>query len=265
MSASPGSVQSVERVLDLVEALSAVPQGMALSELAAATGLHVSTAHRLVGALVGRGYACKDRESGKYRLTLRLFEVGSQVSKLLNLHAAVRPLLDKLAAACQEVVHLAEWDGTEMVYLYKVEPSRPMVRTGSYVGCRNPMYCTGVGKSVLAFLPDEEVANIWASSRICAYTEHTITQLDALRADLAQVRRRGYAIDDEEHEPGVRCIAVPVFGWAGRPVAAVSVAAPVFRMGDEVLQTLFGQMKQLAVEAGQLLGCVPGEDEERRR
>ena len=102
MNGSSGSVQSVARVLDITEALSTAPQGMSLSDLAATTGLHISTTHRLLGVLVERGYACKDQESGKYRLTLRLFEVGSRVSTALNLLTAAKPMLDELAADCQE-------------------------------------------------------------------------------------------------------------------------------------------------------------------
>lgn len=100
MNGSSGSVQSVARVLDITEALSTAPQGMSLSDLAATTGLHISTTHRLLGVLVERGYACKDQESGKYRLTLRLFEVGSRVSTALNLLTAAEPMLDELAADC---------------------------------------------------------------------------------------------------------------------------------------------------------------------
>lgn len=257
MNTSSGSVQSVDRVLDLVETLSTVPQGMALSDLAAATGLHISTAHRLVGALVERGYACKDLESGKYRLTLRLFEVGSQVSGVLSLLETARPMLDDLASFCNEVVHLAEWDGSDMVYLYKVEPARPMVRMGSYVGCRNPMYCTGVGKAVLAFLPDEEVDRIWKSSEICTYTEKTITDLDSMRTCLAEIRQRGYAIDDEEHESGVRCIAVPIFNWAKHAVAAASVAAPAARMDESVMNGIFPRLSGISMEVSRLLGYAP--------
>lgn len=256
MSTSPGSVQSVDRVLDLMETLSTVPQGMALSDLAAATGLHISTTHRLVGALVERGYACKDLESGKYRLTLRLFEVGSQVSSVLSLLEIAKPLLDDLSSFCNEVVHLTEWDGTDMVYLYKTEPARPLVRMGSYVGCRNPMYCTGVGKAVLAFLSDKEVARIWENSTICAYTEKTITDLDSLYVSLEEVRRRGYAVDDEEHELGVRCIAVPIFSWSKHPMAAVSISAPAVRMGDPVVNEIYPRLKKISMEISQLMGYV---------
>ena len=257
MGATPGSVQSVDRVLDIAEALATVPQGMLLSDLAAATGLHISTAHRLAGALVERGYACKDQESGKYRLTLRLFEIGSRVSNILNLLSAARPLLDDLAAYSQEVVHLVERDGAEVVYLYKAEPARPLVRTASFVGCRNPMYCTGVGKSILANLPEEEVERVWAESDVQAFTQYTILDLPSLRRELEQVRRQGFAVDDEEHEAGIRCVASPIFNCAGKPVAAVSISAPVSRLDQTVMVQMLPKLMNLTREISQLLGYVP--------
>lgn len=170
----------------------------------------------------------KTRRAANTGLTLRLFEVGSRVSTALNLLTAAKPMLDELAADCQEVVHLVERDNSDVIYIYKAEPARPLVRMASYVGCRNPMYCTGVGKSILAYLPDEEVIKVWDSSEIHTYTEKTITDLDTLRSSLERVRRLGYAVDDEEHEPGVRCVAAPIFNWSDHPVAAVSISAPGF-------------------------------------
>ena len=164
MRSSPGSVQSIDRVLEILETLSTAPLGMSLSDLATATNLHVSTTHRLVNVLTEHGYALKDSSSGKYRLTLRTFEIGSRVSSVWNLLSAAKPHLDELAAECQEAVHLVERDGMGIVYLYKAEPFQQLVRMSSHVGLRNPMYCTGVGKSILSLLPQDEAEEIWNTS-----------------------------------------------------------------------------------------------------
>lgn len=248
-----GSVQSIDRIFDIVETLAKFPQGMPLSDLAAATGLHVSTAHRLVQSLARRGYALKDR-NGRYRLTLRLYEIGSQVSGVLNLLTIARPMLEQLAILSQEAVHLVERDGEDVLYLYKAEPRQQLVRMGSSVGLRNPMYCTGVGKSILAQLPDDQLAEIWKNTTVCAYTEKTITDLDTLRADLALVRQRGYAIDDEEHEKGVRCIAVAIRNSFHVPVAAISVSAPASRLDDKTMQKLYPQLAAISQELSRILG-----------
>ena len=180
------SVQSIDRVLDIAETLSSAPTGLSLSDLAAATGLHVSTAHRLVNVLADHGYALKDTTTGKYRLTLRMFEIGSRVSGIWNLLSVAKPFLDELAAFSHEAVHLVERDDNTVAYLYKAEPFQQMVYMGSQVGLRNPMYCTGVGKSILSLLSTSEVESIWSSYDICAFTPKTITSLPALMDQLEQ-------------------------------------------------------------------------------
>lgn len=254
MSAASGSVQSVDRVLDILEILSSAPLGMSLSDLSAAAGLHVSTAHRLVHVLVERGYAVKETGSGKYRLTLRTFQVGSRVSRVWDLLTAARPHLDELAAVSQEAVHLVERDGNSVVYLYKAEPFRQLVRMESRTGLRNPMYCTGVGKSILALLSPEEVEKIWDSETITAFSPSTITDLPRMQQELELTRQRGYAIDNEEHEPGVRCMAVAIRNWAGEPVAAVSISAPVNRMDETMMKKMLPRLQTAAEEISKMLG-----------
>ena len=256
MSPAHGSVQSIDRVLDIIEALSTAPQGMSLSDLAAMTDLHVSTAHRLVTALVDRGYAKKDTGRGKYRLTLRLFEIGSSASRVLGLLSASKQFLDELADFSQEAVHLVERDSDEVVYLYKSEPAQQLVRMSSCVGCRNPMYCTGVGKSILAFLPEAEAARIWDQSDIQAFTCHTITDWPAMQQEMARIRASGYAMDNEEHEHGVRCVAAPIWNWEDEPVGAISISAPVSRMDETTIQRMVPRLLSATQEISSLLGHV---------
>ena len=252
--ASAGSVQSIDRVLDILEALSAVPQGMLLTELSAKVGLHVSTTHRLVHMLLDRGYAMKEQETGKYRLTLRTFEIGSRVSSVWDLMSMAKPYLDDLASQSQEAVHLVERDGNGVVYLYKAEPFRQLVRMGSHYGLRNPMYCTGVGKSILALLPREEVDRIWNSESITAFSPNTITNLEQMHRELAQIRQRGDAIDDEEHELGVRCMAVAIRNWQGKPIAAVSISAPASRMDAAMMERMLPKLQSAAGSISAMLG-----------
>lgn len=248
------SVQSIDRVLDILEALSASPQGMALSELAAATSLHASTAHRLLASLVARGYVRKDGESGKYRLTLRLYEISRRVSTVLDLFSASKPLLEKLSNDVKEIVHLVERDGNEVVYLHKFEPLlRPIAITSS-VGLHNPMYCTGVGKSIMAYLPEKEVRTIWDNTQVIQFTPKTITTWEALQEDLSRVRERSYAVDDEEHDLGVRCIATPIYNWNGTPVGAMSISGSVARMTPEAVDEFSSKLIGTAEKISELMG-----------
>ena len=256
MAEANTSVQSLDRALDILEALSQAPQGMTLSALSAAVGLHISTTHRLVSALAARGYTAKDLLSGKYRLTLRLFAVGSRVSGVLQILEAARPLLDELAGATGEAVHLVQREGDEITYLYKAEPFVSTVRMSSCVGMRNPMYCTGVGKSILALLPERELHAIWSRTAPVQYTPATIVTLPALEQELASIRKQGYALDREEHEPGVCCAAVAIRDDRGDPVAAVSISAPPERLTGDILRAVLPRLEAIAGQISALLGAA---------
>ncbi|MCM1234610.1 MAG: IclR family transcriptional regulator [Ruminococcus flavefaciens] len=251
------SVQSVNRLLDILEVLSSVPQGMNLSDLAEATQLHISTTYRFVSVLADRGYVRKDSNSGKYRLTLRLFQISQRVSSVLELLPASEGYLEDLANFSREAVHLVERNGSEVVYLYKFEPFQHLVNMGTYVGCYNPMYCTGVGKSIMAYLSRKEVEIIWNDTDICQYTPKTITRLEDMYQELEQIRQRGFAYDNEEHEEGIRCIAAPIFNWENAPTGAVSISAPVSRMTDTATEMLAPKLLSVANEISCLLGRKP--------
>ena len=250
MKDNNNSVQSIDRVLDILEALSAAPQGLALSELAAATSLHASTAHRLLASLANRGYVRKDPQSGKYRLTLRLYEISRRVSSVLDLFTASKPILETLSNEVKEVIHLVERDGNDVVYLYKMEPfSRPISITSS-VGLHNPMYCTGVGKSIMAYLPEKEVRTIWEQTQVVRFTPKTIATWEELQADLALIRQRGYAM----HDLGVRCIAAPIYSWNGTPLGAMSISGPAVRMTDSAIAEFAPKLLYTAGEISESMG-----------
>lgn len=257
LRSASGPVQSIDRVFDIIEILATAPSGLLLSDVAAASGLHVSTAHRLLTSLIDRGYARKDHSSGKYCLTLRFFEVGCRVSGAMDLLSLARPLLDALSDFSQEAVHLVKRDGAEVVYLYKAVPVQMLIRMASYVGGRNPLYCTGVGKCILAHLPEKEVEEIWAASDVHSITENTIVDINTLKKQLSLVRQTGYAIDNEENEKEVFCMAAPIFDWQGQPVAAVSVSAPLSRMTDDAQSRILPKLLETTSEISSQLGYCP--------
>ena len=219
--ADKSGVQSVERIFQLIESLAAHPAGAGLQRLAQDTGLAKSTVHRLLASLVSLGYAAQD-ENGRYRLTLKMFELSSGIVNSMDIMDVAKVHLERLAQRTGEAVHLVIRDGQDIVYIYKTE-SGPM-RMSSRVGLRSPLYCTGVGKAILATLPADEVTNIWQHTTPQKLTTHTIVEFDALQAQLAEVRTNGYAIDDEENELGVRCVAVAIPGVGGRADSAFSIS-----------------------------------------
>lgn len=219
--ADKSGVQSVERIFQLIESLAAHPAGAGLQRLAQDTGLAKSTVHRLLASLVSLGYAAQD-ENGRYRLTLKMFELSSGIVNSMDIMDVAKVHLERLAQRTGEAVHLVIRDGQDIVYIYKTE-NGPM-RMSSRVGLRSPLYCTGVGKAILATLPADEVAQIWQHTTPQKLTAHTIVEYDALQAQLTEVRTNGYAIDDEENELGVRCVAVAIPGVGGRADSAFSIS-----------------------------------------
>lgn len=247
-SKATSAIQSVDRVFQIMELLSEYPKGLALMDICAQTGLPKATVSRMLCALSDNGYAVQDTENRKYRLTRRLFEIGSRVADSANILTAARPFLDQLARQTGEAVHLVSRVKDEVVYLYKEEGASIGVRMGSYVGLHNPMYCTGVGKSILAFLPDEEITAIWNRSEITQFTENTITTIEKLYEEINKIRSLGYALDMEEHEPGVRCIAAPILDLKRNPIAAISLSAPSIRMSADRIDALVPLVLQTAAQ-----------------
>ncbi len=225
-------LQSADRLFQIMELLSIHGRGLPLSEICKETGLPKGTASRMLSALIAHGYATQDVENRKYRLTMRMFQVGSRVADSTGVLRVAQPYLDMLAQQSQETIHLVTRMNNEVLYLYKEDGGAGYVRMASYVGLHNPMYCTGVGKSILAYLSEEELRSIWNSSEIIAYTDKTIVRLEDMRREVERIRERGYALDMEEHEEGVRCIAAPILDVNKKPIAAISLSAPAMRLDD---------------------------------
>jgi len=217
-----GGVQSVARIFELIEVLAAHPAGASLQRLAEDAHLAKSTTHRLLGSLVSLGYAAQDGETGKYRLTLKMFEISSGIVNSMDVMSVAKVHLERLAQRTGEAVHLVIRDAQDIVYIYKTE-SGPM-RMSSRVGLRSPLYCTGVGKAILATLTEEEVEDVWRHSSPQKLTVRTVTDLPALCAQLNEVRACGYAIDDEENELGIRCVALAIPGPGGKADSAFSIS-----------------------------------------
>lgn len=236
MENEKGGVQSVERIFRIVEILAENPKGLPLQAVADRAGLAKSTAHRMLGSLIALGYALQDSLSGEYRLTLKMFELSSGVVSQMDILGTAKPYLDRLAMRTGEAVHLVIRDGADVLYLYKAEVGG--MRMGSRIGLRSHMYCTGVGKAILATLPPQEVEAVWNSTDHRAYTPHTVQSYAQLLGQLEQTRRRGWAVDDEENEMGVRCLALALPGPGPRAEAAFSVSSLAPNMTDARLEQL---------------------------
>jgi IclR family acetate operon transcriptional repressor len=260
-SASPasvrGGVQSVDRALDLLEALASSRQPLGVSELAALTALPEGTAHRLLRALLQRGYVrqAPDRKYALGSSVLRLRDAGHR-----TLAAAAGPTLSRLVDISGETANLAVLEGDLAVYVAQV-PSARTLRMFAEVGRQVFVHCTAVGKVLVADLPGPHVAALLARVGMPARTPATITQPAVLLSELERVREQGFAVDDGEEETGVRCLALPVHDGS-RVVAAVSVSGPAERLLAGDLPALAVRLRPVADELGSQLAV--GAPEPRR-
>lgn len=230
------NVQSVDRTLTILETLAMYPKGLGISEISDATQLHKSTVHRLLATLVQRGYV-RQNHYNQYKLTLKIFELGGRLIEDLDMLEIARPYLGQIMEQTNEVVHLVKLEDNHIVYIDKVEPNTT-IRMHSRIGTRRSLYCTAVGKAILATINDDELKTIWEKSEIESLTEHTITDFEKMKEELNLIRQRGYSIDNEENEIGVRCIGISLLDYTKKACGAISVSGPVGRMTDEIIENI---------------------------
>lgn len=247
--------QSLERAFGLIDILAEAAEELPLQQVAALSGLHKSTVHRLLTALVNLGYV--KTGDGKYALTLKMFEVGSAVLNRLDIISVARPHLERLRDAAKETIHLVTLDGSDIVYVQKLEYAQSAYQMASRIGMRRAAYCTAAGKSMLSTMSDREVAQVWACSEVRPYTPKTVTELPALYSQLDSTRRTMTAYDDEENEPGTRCVASPIRDYTGSARYAISVSVPLFRMDDETVERLAVMVRETALDISAELGYKP--------
>ena len=248
-----GGVQSIVRALSLLEALADQHGDIGIAELSRRVGLHVSTAHRILGTLVNRGYVRQSPESGRYGLGAKAFHIAEAYLGQLDLRRLVRPVLERLSRETGETANLVILDGREALYLDKVESPRSL-RIFSRIGRRAPLYCTAVGKVLLAFRIKDEVDALLGSHALAPLTRATITSRRQLQQELEKVREQGFALDVEECEQGASCIAVPVRNSRGDTLAAVGISGPSILMDTQRIQELIPRVVRIGKEASARLG-----------
>lgn len=230
-------IQAIERAVSILNAFSPEDPELGVTELADRLGLHKSTVHRFMVNLDAAGLVERNPRSGRYRLGLRIFELGGLVMQQMNLWDEALPFLEGLVHDTGETGHLAVLDGGEAIYIERVEARRAL-RVPSAIGRGYPAHATNLGKVLLADLAPERVEEIVTERGLAAYTPHTITDLDRLASELERIRALGYAVDNEEYDEGLRCIGAPVRDHSGHVVAAVGIGGPVTRITPDRVDEL---------------------------
>ena len=231
------AIQVLDKALELLEVLSGERSGLTLAELCARLDLPKSSVFRYLATLEARGYVERSEESDKYLLGLKLFELGNRVAARFDINEVSLPFMRKLLEAFRETVNLGILRDGQVVYLQILEGTHSM-RMAARPGQRDWCHSTALGKAMLAYLPEVEVQAVIAQRGLPAFTPRTVTTPEALRAELACVRSRGYAVDDIENEAGVRCVAAPIFNHRGEVIAAISLSGPAERMTHSQLEAI---------------------------
>ncbi len=237
--------------------IDAAPE-QALSELSQRTGLHKSIVFRLATTLVRHGFLEKDAETRRYRVGLRAFEVGNAFLLERQVEQVALPVMHELVAASGHTSHLGVLHGREVIYT-AIVPSPNVLRVSVRTGERRPAHSTAIGKVLLASLPEEMITRLYRGFRFPQLTPHTVRSLSALRRALAEVRQRGFGLNDEESVVGLQAIAAAVHGPNGIPVAAVSIAYPKQLVPSAHIAKLIGLVRESAGAISKRLGAAAGD------
>lgn len=246
-------IQVIDRAFDILEILAFEKEGLGVTEIGNRLGLHKSTVHRILGTMARRGYIEKTRDRGLYKVGLKLVEVSSVYLNSVELKTEARPFLTALMSRLGQPVHLAILDGCEVVYIDKIEQVNS-IRLYSQIGRRVPAYCSALGKCLLSGLSSGEIENRLSKMNYVGYTNCTITDKNELLRQILDVRNKGWAIDDEEHELGIRCVAAPISDYRGKVVAAVSISAAINVFTKERIDEFVKSVKETAHEISLRLG-----------
>lgn len=252
--AAAATHRSLERGLAVLEAVALSAPPASLTETARRLGLHRSTAHHLMQALVGAGYLRQDPGTRGYELTPKLYALTGRLWSAAQLAEIAQPLLQQLTRATGEGTSVATWVGGVVRIAAKCEPDGP-VRVVQDVGAERPIHCTAVGKALAAWLPRAEVQAALARTRMARLTPKTITAPKAFEAELRRIRAAGYAVDDEEQYEGLRCVAMPVFAYTGQVFASMCVLGPKHRMTQQKLTAVRGPLGELSRKLSARLGA----------
>lgn len=245
---------SVGRVFRIIEVMAEGKGPMRLQDISSQLGLSASTVLRFLNALIGSRYVQQNPETLKYSLTMKFCHIGHLVSSQYSIRDVVRPFLVELAEQCQESSCLAIEQDNMVVYLDVVEGPGSILQTLQRIGKRAPLHTTGVGKNLLLNFDEDSITQLVEEKGLTALTKHTITTKNELLAELENIRSRGYAIDDEECESGVRCVAGPIRDYTGKVVASISVSGPISRMTFKKLDSIKDHVTKVSTELSLQLG-----------
>ena len=221
-------LKSLTKVVRVLDAFSTLNRTLSLTDICRVTGFPKSTTHRLLASMREAGLLDQDEQRDRYRLGMKLFELGNIVLANMELHREARPFVDALTRQGGQAVHLAVFDGRRAIVIHRADASADKAASPTMIE-QAPVHCTSVGKAILAYQPEPVIQRI-IDAGLARFTESTITEPAALHQELQKIRERGYAIDEGEHQPGLRCVGAPIRDRSARVIAGISITGPAWRL-----------------------------------
>ncbi len=238
-------VKSLHKALLVLEEFMKAETYLGVNQIADTLSLPKSTVSNILSVYQSRGFIERDSRSGKYKLGIKALELSNRTYQMNDVRRILQPYMQELGRYSMENVLLATYNDSEVVYIGAVHEERSTFSGRYLIGVRAPVYCTGIGKAILAFSGPDEFASV-IQRGLKSYTENTITDYRLLEEEMALIRQRGYAVDNMEHEFGLKCVAVPIFNSEGDVVAGLSISGPSLRMSDEKIEDYSVQLKDVA-------------------
>jgi len=249
-------MKSLNKTLDIIETIAEHGQA-GIREISSRTGFPPPTIHRIASTLVKRLYLSQDPVTKTYALSLRFLELGTIVQEQFDLSAISRPHLRRLMIETEESANLAILDGDEVVYLEQVKNDKSILKIFTRLGARAPLYTTGVGKMFLSQWSESDLDAYLMRTHIKSYTPNTLVSRDEIRKEMALISAKGYSVDNEEMETGVRCVATLVFGHNHEPAAAVSISGAAIRITPDRIDYFGEKVRECALAISRELGYNP--------
>ncbi|MBQ2456254.1 MAG: IclR family transcriptional regulator [Firmicutes bacterium] len=257
-STTPASNQTADKLLSVMEAFACQPEPVKLSDLARELDMNVSTLYRFTSSLQKCGYV-NQLADGRYEISLKLCYLADRIQRRKDVTLILHPFASEACSIFGESAHIAVQDGPMIVYTDNVVSQAQTLTIQQHIGKTAPMYVTGIGKLFLSQMDEKALDDYIEKSGLKAYTPNTITTKDAMLSEFAFLRENGFLYDNEECEPGVRCVAVPVRDFTGRIVAGISISGPAPRLTDDAVARHIGAFKDIASRASEALGYM-GQD-----
>lgn len=249
-------IQSVDRALKILDYLKINPKGSGVTEVATHLQIAKSSAHRLLATLVEHNYV-QQNDNQNYVLGLKFIEMNNYVISNLDILGSAHPLIEQLCDDVDEIVHLVQLRDFEVVYIDKVENSQS-IRIYSQIGRTAPLYCTGVGKVILAYKDSLFIENYLSYQKeFKVFTPYTVKDKQELLDRINRIKDSGYGFDDQEHELNIRCVSAPIFNHEHQVNHAISVTGPIHRMTDEKIQQIIPKLLKCTQEISKSWGYVP--------